>query len=77
MEVIFNMVIKVKMMYDDEANVWIAENESIGLILESESYDDLVKRVRDTVPELIHLNHLSGFNQLQYQTLPLTEAIAL
>ncbi len=50
---------KVEFTWDDEAGVWVATSDEItGLVLESESLDDLMKRVRDAVPELIELNHL-------------------
>lgn len=70
------MVIYVKIIYDEEAHVWIAENESVGLILESESYDLLIKKVKAALPELIELNHVSGYNKVTFETLPYTEVIA-
>ena len=40
--------------WDDEASVWIAESNDIpGLILEDESFDTLVERVRIAVPDLL------------------------
>ena len=40
--------------WDDEASVWIAESNDIpGLILESNSFDDLVERVKIAVPDLL------------------------
>lgn len=43
---------------DDEANVWVAVNDYIPLALESDSLDELMRRVRTALPELIELNHL-------------------
>jgi len=49
--------------WDDEASVWIAESEDLpGLILESESFDALVEKVKKAVPELLEL---SGANNRQ------------
>jgi predicted RNase H-like HicB family nuclease len=49
--------------WDDEASVWIAESEDLpGLILESESFDALVEKVKKAVPELLEL---SGSNNHQ------------
>ncbi|MCL1958432.1 MAG: DUF1902 domain-containing protein [Spirochaetes bacterium] len=44
------------LFWDDEASVWIAESQDLpGLILESESFDFLVERVKEAVPELLEL----------------------
>ena len=49
--------------WDEEASVWIAESSDVpGLILESNSFDDLIERVKITVPELLEL---SGTNRTQ------------
>jgi len=48
----------VKLIYDNEAQVWITESNDIpGLFLESESFDDLIKKVRTATPELLLLNN--------------------
>jgi predicted RNase H-like HicB family nuclease len=48
---------------DVEASVWIAESKDLpGLILESDSFDNLVERVKKAVPELLEL---SGTNHSQ------------
>lgn len=47
----------IKLTWDDEARVWIAESDDVpGLVLESGSFDALIERVRVTVPELLELN---------------------
>ena len=47
----------IKMTWDPEACVWIAESDDVpGLVLESGSFDALLERVRYTVPELLSLN---------------------
>ena len=44
------------MFWDDESSVWIAESQDIpGLILESGSFDDLIKKVKIAVPELLEI----------------------
>lgn len=49
----------VNFEWDDEAKVWIATSDDIdGLVLESESLDHLMQRVRIAAPELIEQNHL-------------------
>ena len=48
----------VRFNWDSEAEVWYAVNDYIPLVLESESLDVLMQRVREAVPELIELNQL-------------------
>ena len=51
------MSYKVNFLRDCEANVWVATSEDVpGLVLESESFDDLLQKVGDAIPELIQLN---------------------
>lgn len=71
------MVIAVKIFYDSEARVWIAENEEIGLTLESESYDNLLDRVMTAVPEMAALNNIKGCESVEFETLPRREALAV
>ncbi len=48
----------VKLIWDDEAAVWVATSDDIpGLVLESGSFDALLERVRFAAPELLALNH--------------------
>jgi len=52
----------VNLIWDNEANVWIATSEDIpGLVLESGSFDALLERVRFAVPELLTLNKSKSF----------------
>jgi hypothetical protein len=46
----------VLLTYDDEARVWIAENDDIPIVLESGSLDLLMERVRIAAPEILELN---------------------
>ena len=51
------MDVMIKMAWDPESCVWIAESDDVpGLVLESGSFDALVERVRFAVPELLELN---------------------
>ncbi len=53
--------------WDDEASVWVATSpDIIGLVLESESLDSLMMRVRDAVPELLALNSQKPANVISY-----------
>ena len=45
---------EIKLTWDDEASVWIAESDDIpGLILESPSFDSLIERVKTAIPDLL------------------------
>ena len=46
----------ILLTWDEEASVWIAENDDIPIALESCSLDTLIKRVRIATPELLELN---------------------
>ena len=51
------MSYKVKMIWDGEAEVWVATSEDVpGLVLESGSFDALLERVKYAIPELNELN---------------------
>ena len=50
------MIIDVK--WDQEATVWIAANNTIGLILEDSSYDHLMDRLKPAISEMCELNHV-------------------
>ena len=51
------MSCRVNMLWDAEAQVWVATSEDVpGLVLESGSFDALVERVKVAVPELLELN---------------------
>ena len=46
----------IELFWDDEAAVWVAENDLIPVALESGSLDVLIERVKNAVPELLELN---------------------
>jgi len=47
----------VKLVWDDEACVWITDSTDVpGLFLESESFDELIQKVIVAAPELLLLN---------------------
>ena len=51
------MSYRIRLIWDNESAVWIATSKDVpGLILESGSFDALLERVRNAVPELIELN---------------------
>ncbi len=59
------MEFKINLNWDNEASVWIATSDDVdGLVLESDSIDDLIERVRYAVPELLELNNNSNFDAI-------------
>jgi hypothetical protein len=50
------MKYNIILTWDDEAQIWLAQNDEIPLALESGSLDALIERVRVAAPELLNLN---------------------
>lgn len=46
-------------MWDDEACVWIASNDELGISTEAESLDPLPDKLRRMLPEAVELNGLT------------------
>ena len=46
----------VKLIWDDEAEVWYTHTDIPGLCLEAETFDALVEEVRLAAPEMLELN---------------------
>ena len=52
------LLIKVDIIHDDEANVYIATSSDLtGLVVEADSLDELEKEVLELVPELLILKN--------------------
>ncbi len=51
--------IKVDVCRDNEANVYYATSDDIGLAVESDSLDALIKEIDLALPELLELAHTS------------------
>ncbi len=54
----------VKISWDDEAKVWLANCEEIPLAMEDGSLDKLIYRVKIAAPEIIELNNLPKYDSL-------------
>lgn len=51
------LLIKVNVLYDNEANVYVATSTDLkGLIVEAETLDELEKEVKQLIPEIVELN---------------------
>ncbi len=52
---------KVKLLWDNEAAVWVATSDDIrGLALESGSCDALIEKVKHIIPELLDMNDIKA-----------------
>ncbi len=52
-----SLLIKVEIIHDNEANVYVATSPDLkGLVVEAETLDELEKEVWDLVPELLTLD---------------------
>jgi hypothetical protein len=47
---------EILLIWDDEACVWVAQNDDIPIVLENGSLDLLMEQVRLAVPEILELN---------------------
>ena len=63
-----NIINIINIMWDEEANVWVAVCDNLGIALESESYDELIRKVIAAAPEMAELNHVEC-TQLVFSTL--------
>ena len=51
------MEYNVNLVWDDKAEVWVAQSPDVpGLVLESGSFDALIERVRYVAPEILKEN---------------------
>ena len=60
--------------WDEEASVWVAENDDIPIAFEANSLDSLMERVRISAPELLELNGRNNTNialnfKMEHQTM--------
>ena len=52
---------KINFLWDSDACVWTASSDDVpGLVLESDSLDALIEKVRFAVPELMELNGVNA-----------------
>ncbi|MBR6358407.1 MAG: DUF1902 domain-containing protein [Lachnospiraceae bacterium] len=52
------LMVEINIFWDEEASVWVAVSDAIGLALESASYDALIERLRVAAPEMAALNNV-------------------
>ncbi|MCC8108069.1 MAG: DUF1902 domain-containing protein [Planctomycetes bacterium] len=69
----------VTLFWDDESSTWVATSEDIpGLVLGSDSVDDLINRVRSAAPEIMELNKITAEKvTLRFQYHPCSQCQSL
>jgi len=57
-EALINNGFVIEAVWDDEAEVWVAESDDVpGLITEADSRDQLIEKLAVLIPELLELNN--------------------
>jgi hypothetical protein len=49
---------EIMLIWDEKAHRWYAQNNEIPIILEDDSLDVLISRVKFAVPEMLELNNM-------------------
>ena len=49
---------EILLIWDDDARVWIAQNDDIPLALEDDSLDTLIDRVKIAAPDVLEANNM-------------------
>lgn len=58
---------KVLLTWDRDASMWVATSDDVpGLVLESNSYDALIEKVKVAIPELLVLNSKEPLKTIQF-----------
>ena len=58
---------KVLLTWDRDASMWVATSDDVpGLVLESNSYDALIEKVKVAIPELLELNKKEPLKTIQF-----------
>lgn len=60
------MVLDVDVIFDSEANVWVADCEPLCIVTEASSYEQVIQQVRELVPEMLQENNIDLGNQKIY-----------
>lgn len=48
----------IEAVFDEDARVWVATNDDIGLATEADTIDVLTYKLQEMVPELVTLNNV-------------------
>ena len=58
---------KVTLTWDGEASMWVATSDDVpGLVLESNSYDALIEKVKFAIPDLLELDENNSLIKIKF-----------
>lgn len=65
----------IKAVFDNEARVWVAGDDTLGLVAEADTVEDLEHKLQELIPELAELNGIDlprpiRFTLVSEKTLP-------
>lgn len=70
------MDVIVRVHWDEDAEVWVAICDELGISLESGSYDALLEKIKVTVPEMIEANGIADVKSVKVSTTDIQMAYA-
>ena len=70
------MELIVNVEYDEEARVWIAQNDALGLATEADTMEVLTYKLQEMIPELVELNNLDLPRPVAFTLLSRRPAVA-
>ena len=68
--------IVVTALYDEEARVWVATNDELGLATEADSVEVLTYKLQEMIPELVDLNQLDVPRPIRFKLVSERHAMA-
>ncbi len=63
------MELTVDVTYDEDARVYMAQNDAFGLATDADTLEALTRKLREMIPELAELNGIdlpNAFRSVQY-----------
>jgi len=74
---LFSNSFDVNVLFDDEAKVWVAQCDSLSLVTESKTFEELISNVKLLAAELIELNDISVDSNKFTLNYKITESVVL
>lgn len=60
-------MIQIKALWDEESGVWVATSDDVpGLVTEAETSEELIRKLRGLIPELLEVNGLRKYNEIPF-----------
>jgi hypothetical protein len=70
------MELIVQVDYDEEARVWVAHNDELGLATEADTMEVLTYKLQEMIPELVELNNINVPRPIAFTLVSRRPAIA-